>query len=152
MTRKAGASTPHRSNTHSPFSGSAQGPTGDDHQEEWARQEQQVSPSLKFYDVMVTVARQMMIQQQDQTINSIAGTLSTIAQQAGLMGSEISEHNECAVSAFIPTRVLICCRMLDDLDHDVDRTDSKLSDAMRRMRKLVREIEGQSPPLSRSAV
>jgi syntaxin 6 len=38
----------------------------------------------------------MMIQQQDQTINSIAGTLSTIAQQAGLMGSEISEHNEWA--------------------------------------------------------
>jgi hypothetical protein len=40
----------------------------------------------------------MMIQQQDQTINSIAGTLSTIAQQAGLMGSEINEHNECAAS------------------------------------------------------
>jgi hypothetical protein len=37
----------------------------------------------------------MMIQQQDQTISSIAGTLSTIAQQAGLMGTEISEHNEC---------------------------------------------------------
>ena len=40
----------------------------------------------------------MMIQQQDQTINSIAGTLSTIAQQAGLMGSEISEHNEWVAS------------------------------------------------------
>jgi hypothetical protein len=37
----------------------------------------------------------MMLQQQDQTINSIAGTLTTIAQQAGLMGSEIHEHNEC---------------------------------------------------------
>ena len=37
----------------------------------------------------------MMLQQQDQTIDSIAGTLSTIAQQAGLMGSEIGEHNEC---------------------------------------------------------
>jgi hypothetical protein len=43
----------------------------------------------------------MMIQQQDQTINSIAGTLSTIAQQAGLMGSEIGEHNECAASFMI---------------------------------------------------
>jgi len=104
----AGPSTPHRSNTHSPFSGSAHGPTGDDHQEQWAREEQQ-----------------MMIQEQDLTINSIAGTLSTIAQQAGLMGSEISEHNE----------------MLDDLDHGVDRTDSKLSNAMRRMRKFIRETE-----------
>lgn len=34
--------------------------------------------------------------------------------------------------------------MLDDLDRGVDRTDSKLSDAMRRMRNFVRETEGQS--------
>ena len=53
---------------------------------------------LKFCDVMMTFVLQMMIQQQDQTINSIAGTLSTIAQQAGLMGSEIQEHNECVAS------------------------------------------------------
>jgi len=104
----AGLSPPIRSNTQSPFSEPALGPGGEDHQAKWAQQEQQ-----------------MMIQQQDQTITSIAGTLSTIAQQAGLMGSEISEHNE----------------MLEDLDHNVDRTDSKLSDAMRRMRKFVRETE-----------
>jgi hypothetical protein len=68
----------------------------EDHQAKWARQEQQVCPSLKFFDVMLKFVSQIMIQQQDQTISSIAGTLSTIAQQAGLMGSEISEHNECA--------------------------------------------------------
>jgi hypothetical protein len=37
--------------------------------------------------------------------------------------------------------------MLDDLDRGVDRTDSKLSDAMRKMRKFVRETEGQSSML-----
>ncbi|KAI0277929.1 t-SNARE [Russula aff. rugulosa BPL654] len=103
-----GPSTPIPSNTHSPLPTSAHEPIDEDHQAQWARQEQQ-----------------MMIQQQDQTISSIAGTLSTIAQQAGLMGSEISEHNE----------------MLDDLDRGVDRTDSKLSNAMRRMRKFVRDTE-----------
>ncbi|KAF8474447.1 t-SNARE [Russula ochroleuca] len=103
-----GPSTPIPSNPHSPAPASAHEPMGEDHQAQWARQEQE-----------------MMIQQQDQTINSISGTLSTIAQQAGLMGSEISEHNE----------------MLDDLDHGVERTDSKLSDAVRRMRKFVRETE-----------
>jgi hypothetical protein len=37
--------------------------------------------------------------------------------------------------------------MLQDLDRNVDRTDSKLSDAVRRMRKFVRDTEGQfSPP------
>lgn len=36
----------------------------------------------------------MMIREQDQAIDSIAGTLSTLAQQAGLMGREINEHNE----------------------------------------------------------
>ena len=85
-----------------------------------------------------------MIQQQDQTINSIAGTLSTIAQQAGLMGSEIGEHNECAASfIFRCPPAHSFCRMLEDLDRGVERTDSKLSDAMRRMRNFVRETEGQ---------
>jgi len=66
-----------------------------------------------------------MIQEQDRTIDTISGTLSTLAQQAGLMGQEIVEHNE----------------MLGDLEGGVDRTDSKLSDAMRRMRKFIRQTE-----------
>ena len=41
---------------------------------------------------------QMMIRQQDRTMNSIAGTLSTLAQQAGMMGQELEEHNESVVS------------------------------------------------------
>lgn len=36
----------------------------------------------------------MIMQRQDHTIDSIAGTLTTLAQQAGLMGQEIEEHNE----------------------------------------------------------
>lgn len=32
--------------------------------------------------------------------------------------------------------------MLDDLEVGVDRTDNKLSDAMRRMRKFIRQTEG----------
>lgn len=39
------------------------------------------------------------MREQDHTMDSIAGTLSTIAQQANLMGQEITEHNEY-VSAF----------------------------------------------------
>ena len=35
-----------------------------------------------------------MIRQQDETIDTIAGTLNTIHEQAGLMGREIVEHNE----------------------------------------------------------
>lgn len=35
-----------------------------------------------------------MIQEQDRTMDSISGTLSTLAQQAGLMGQEIGQHNE----------------------------------------------------------
>ncbi|KAG6865954.1 hypothetical protein C0991_010209 [Blastosporella zonata] len=51
---------------------------GDDHQEAWAREEQQ----------------QLIMRQQDRTMDTIAGTLHTLAQQAGLMGQEIVEHNE----------------------------------------------------------
>lgn len=49
----------------------------EDHQGQWAREEQQ-----------------MMIHEQDRTMDTISGTLSTLAQQAGLMGQEIVEHNE----------------------------------------------------------
>lgn len=34
--------------------------------------------------------------------------------------------------------------MLDDLEAGVDRTDNKLSDAMRRMKKFIRQTEGSS--------
>jgi hypothetical protein len=37
---------------------------------------------------------QLMIREQDRAMDSIVGTLSTLAQQAGLMGQEIVEHNE----------------------------------------------------------
>jgi hypothetical protein len=43
---------------------------------------------------ILTQTLQMMIREQDQTMDSIQGTLSTIAQQANLMGQEIVEHNE----------------------------------------------------------
>ena len=43
-------------------------------------------------------AIQMMMRAQDTTMDSIAGTLHTIAQQASLMGQEINEHNECVCS------------------------------------------------------
>ncbi|KAH8101171.1 t-SNARE [Cristinia sonorae] len=97
-----------------PTAGSSRGgsmpssPPPDDEQAEWARQEQQ-----------------MMIRQQDETITTIAGTLSTLAEQAGLMGHEIGEHNE----------------MLDDLEQGVDRSDAKLNTAMRKMKKFIRQTE-----------
>jgi syntaxin 6 len=80
----------------------------DDEQAKWAHEEQQ-----------------LLLQEQDRTMDSISGTLNTLAQQAGLMGHEIGEHVE----------------MLDDLEANVDRTDSKLSNAMRRMKKFVRDTE-----------
>ncbi|KAJ8071968.1 hypothetical protein PM082_001952 [Marasmius tenuissimus] len=85
-----------------------QTPREDDHQGAWAREEQQ-----------------MMMREQDRTIESIAGTLSTLAQQAGLMGQEIGEHNE----------------LLDDLERNVDRTDSKLSASMKKLKKFIRDSE-----------
>ncbi|KAF8549082.1 hypothetical protein OG21DRAFT_1448321 [Imleria badia] len=66
-----------------------------------------------------------MIQEQDRTMDSISGTLTTLAQQAGLMGQEIGQHNE----------------MLDDLERNVDRSDSKLNSAMRKMKKFIQDTE-----------
>lgn len=83
-------------------------PIADDEQAQWSREEQQ-----------------MIIQQQDETLDTITGTLSTIAQQAGLIGQEVLEHNE----------------MLVDLERGVDQTDTKLEGAMQRMRRFIRQTE-----------
>ena len=77
----------------------ATSPAPGDDQAEWARQEQQVRvlPNV-FLFVPNTDQRyglcQMIIRQQDQTLDTIGGTLTTLAEQAGLMGREIMEHNE----------------------------------------------------------
>ncbi|KAF8587206.1 hypothetical protein K439DRAFT_1338869 [Ramaria rubella] len=92
-----------RSSTNPPMSGDPP-----DDQAQWSKEEQQ-----------------MLMQQQDNTLTSISGTLTTLAEQAGLMGHEILEHNE----------------MLDDLEGNVDKTDTKLSGAMKKMQKFIRDTE-----------
>ncbi|KZT04491.1 uncharacterized protein LAESUDRAFT_727969 [Laetiporus sulphureus 93-53] len=86
---------------------SSPAPGGDD-QAEWARQEQE-----------------MMVRHQDQTMDNIAGTVSTLHEQAGLMGREIGEHME----------------MLDDLERGVDHSGAKLDNAMHRIKKFIRQTE-----------
>ena len=49
-------------------------------------------PSEHAY--FLTHLPQMLMQQQDHTLTSISGTLTTLTEQAGLMGHEIGEHNE----------------------------------------------------------
>jgi hypothetical protein len=86
----------------------------------------------------------MMIREQDNTMDSIAGTLNTLAQQASLMGQEIGQHNECVLdflSFCNRSLTKLPIRMLDDLEQNVDKTDTKLSDAMRRLRKFLRDSE-----------
>ena len=83
-----------------------------------------------------------MIREQDRAMDSIVGTLSTLAQQAGLMGHEIVEHNEQVFLLSNPWLLItVLSRMLDDLEQEVDQTDSKLSEAMRKLRKFLRDSE-----------
>ncbi len=37
---------------------------------------------------------QIIMQEQDKALDAISGTLSTLQEQAGLMGTEIGEHIE----------------------------------------------------------
>ncbi|KAI6043950.1 t-SNARE [Pisolithus marmoratus] len=71
--------------------------------------------------------QQLLIQEQDRTMDSISGTLTNLAHQTGLMGQEIEQHVE----------------MLEDLERHVDGTDTKLNTSMRRLRRFVRETEGE---------
>ena len=62
------------------------GEVSEDGQAAWAREEQQI-----------------MMRQQDETMDSISGTLNVLAQQASLMGQEIEEHNEYVLLLYPPS-------------------------------------------------
>ncbi|KAG8944711.1 hypothetical protein FRC04_001610 [Tulasnella sp. 424] len=74
----------------------------------------------------LTLPSKMMMEHQDSMLNTIGGTLSTLVEQAGLMGREIGEHND----------------LLSNLEAGVDRTQSRLNGAMKKMQKLIRDTEG----------
>ncbi|KZO95373.1 hypothetical protein CALVIDRAFT_168568 [Calocera viscosa TUFC12733] len=105
-------------------------PAAEDDQSAWAREEQQ-----------------MLVEQQDSTLHFISGTLSTLAEQAGLIGREVGEHNECVFAllwslASVGRKGLMGgCRMLGDLEQGVDRTDTKLGGAMKTLRRFIRQQE-----------
>ncbi|KAJ1311702.1 hypothetical protein OPQ81_010175 [Rhizoctonia solani] len=83
------------------------GPHEDD-QAEWSRLEQQLE-----------------VQRQESTLDTISGTLHTLATQASLIGQEVGEHNE----------------LLSELEANVDRSGSKLDSAMKKMKHFIRETE-----------
>ncbi|KAI9628674.1 hypothetical protein KEM48_011460 [Puccinia striiformis f. sp. tritici PST-130] len=62
-----------------------------------------------------------MLSKQDQTLGTISGVVEVLREQAHLMGQEISEQN----------------LVLDDVDGMVDRTESKLSKANRKLNQFV---------------
>ncbi|KAH0580804.1 hypothetical protein H2248_011960 [Termitomyces sp. 'cryptogamus'] len=84
--RASTPNVPSRNGLTSPH-GDRESGEGENHQEVWAREEQQ-----------------LMIREQDRTMDSLAGTLHTLAQQAGLMGQEIVEHNEYSQSSSFISR------------------------------------------------
>lgn len=81
---------------------------GEDDQSAWSRVEQQ-----------------MLIREQDKTLDSITGTVKTIAEQAGLMNREIGEHVE----------------LLEDLERGVDTSQTKLTSGLKRIKKFIRDTE-----------
>jgi len=83
-------------------------PEREDDQSEWSKMEQQ-----------------MIMQEQDKALDAISGTLSTLQEQAGLMGTEIGEHIE----------------MLGDLEQNVDKSQVKLDSSMKKLQKFLRDIE-----------
>ncbi|EFP76972.2 hypothetical protein PGT21_002781 [Puccinia graminis f. sp. tritici] len=65
----------------------------------------------------------MIMKQQDQTLGTISGVVGVLREQASLMGQEMSEQNV----------------MLDELDGQIDHTESRLSKANRKLNRFVEE-------------
>jgi hypothetical protein len=68
------------------------------------------------------------MEEQDRTLDTISGTLNTLHQQAGLMGQELTEHNEyvCLLWADTCTEMGIGCWSIwraKPIEHRADWTE-----------------------------
>lgn len=66
--------------------------------------------------------QQMLMSRQDSTLDKIGTTLSSLRNQAGIMGHEINEQIE----------------IIDAFDTEVDQSQGRLGNAMRKMDEVVR--------------
>ncbi|SGZ32260.1 BQ5605_C064g12785 [Microbotryum silenes-dioicae] len=78
--------------------------------------------------VLIEVAFQLLIEQQDQTLTSISGTVEQLRSQAWTMGQEVYDQNA----------------MLDELDRQVDATGTRLEKAQRKMDRFVKANKSRS--------
>ncbi|KAB5593647.1 hypothetical protein CTheo_2940 [Ceratobasidium theobromae] len=108
MRKEVNSSVPNVSTTQARLSPIVDSGPHEDDQAEWSRLEQQLE-----------------VQRQDSALETISGTLHTLAAQANLIGQEVGEHNE----------------LLSDLEANVDRSDSKLNSAMKKMKRFIQETE-----------
>ncbi|SCV74411.1 BQ2448_6843 [Microbotryum intermedium] len=65
----------------------------------------------------------LLIEQQDQTLTSISGTVEQLRSQAWTMGQEVYDQNA----------------MLEELDREVDATGTRLERAQRRMDRFIKQ-------------
>lgn len=75
-----------------------------------------ISPTAPHRTVQILMSRQ------DSTLDKIGSTLSSLRNQAGMMGQEIGEQIE----------------IIDAFDNEVDQSQGRLSKAMTKMDEMVR--------------
>lgn len=75
-----------------------------------------------------TQQQSLLIEDQDRLLDGISGTVSTLRQQAGIMGTEILSQ----------------VGLLTDLESGVDRSQSRLDRANRRLEEFVRKNKSTS--------
>jgi syntaxin 6 len=87
----------------------------------------------------------MIIEQQDRTLDSISGVIGTLREQAGVIGHEVLDQVRCALPLCSHTGCVDAMySMLTHLENDVDRSESRLAQANKRMQHFIHENSSAS--------
>ncbi|SCZ98501.1 BZ3500_MvSof-1268-A1-R1_Chr3-1g05425 [Microbotryum saponariae] len=130
---RQGTGTPYRD---TPYDAA---PNGETHQDsdpnaDFEMQHQSVSGihngqvGITSIAVLIEPTFQLLIEQQDQTLTSISGTVEQLRAQAWTMGQEVYDQNA----------------MLDELDRQVDATGTRLERAQRKMDRFIKANKSRS--------
>ena len=82
--------------------------------------------------------------QQDKQLDRVGDTMTVLHQMGTDIGVELEEQNKWAtIIIVIVIVIVVVVRLIDELDEDVQRTDTRLSSLTKRVNKAIKNSSGQ---------
>lgn len=84
----------------------------------------------------------MLLVQQDKQVDKVSGTIVVLHQMGQDIGVELDEQNKYVI-VLLRHMTVMWCRIIEDIDEDMQRTETRISALTKRVNKAIRKSSGK---------